>query len=842
MFLEFRDDLLLSPGDRVEASGYPGFARGRLRMEGVNMVRIGAGEAPKATPITPTQAMTGNFDSALVTMEGTVVSHSDFANQESFVLKKDTSMFTVTIKPKTHRVIPEGSVIRVVGICVDQMNVLLRPESFSVLVRSPSDMQVIRKAPWWNLQRILIAVGILLAATLAVFFWAAMLRNEVTQKTEALRATLESIEEGILVVGTNDSIAAYNRKFLQMWNLDAQDMASYSDSDLIQRVLEQVADPDNFARKIEELYSDPDAQSDDLIQLRDGRTLERHSEPQLLHGRSAGRVWSFRDVTERHRAAQELADAKLAAEAANRMKSEFLANMSHEIRTPMNGILGMTELALETALSREQQEYLTVVQSSAEALLTIINDVLDFSKIEAGKFTLYEAEADLASEVHSILRTLAVRAHQKGLELLCHISPSVPGRVVLDIDRVRQVLLNLVGNAIKFTNEGEVELAISCETLWSNEVRLFFSVRDTGIGIPAERLSAIFSPFVQADGSTNRQFGGTGLGLTISSRLVNLMNSRINVESTPGKGSVFSFALKCEAVDSYPQETPPEESKTAAIVGSALIVDDNARNRAILQGMLERFGYHCQAAAGAREAALLVAQAKTQSVRYSAILIDDDMSGRSGIELAEELISAGQSGSSLVLMISSSQLTATRARCEGLRIPNYLVKPLSVTELQGALNGVVAAAKVVRPPAALPSAIVISSVPKESSKLNILVAEDNAVNSLLIKRMLTSKGHAVEVVVSGREVVRRAAEAPFDVILMDIQMPDMDGFEATAAIREHQRGTGARVPIIALTAHAMQGYRERCLDAGMDEYLTKPVRPEELFGALDRFAPGVVLN
>ena len=648
------------------------------------------------------------------------------------------------------------------------------------------------------------------ALTLA---WAAVLRRRVDEKTETLRATLESIEEGVVVVDAGGKIATYNQKFKEIWKLPESVLRLGSDKEAIHFVLDQVNDPNEFVNKIEQLYGVTDRETDDIVALRDGRTLERHSEPQKLQNRSVGRVWSFRDITARRQAEQELRAAKESAEVANRSKSEFLANMSHEIRTPMNGILGMTELALQTNLTREQQEYLLLVKSSADSLLNVINDILDFSKIEAGKFLISPIETELRPALESTLRTLAVRAHQKGLELLCDIHPNVPQRVLIDMDRVRQILLNFLSNAVKFTDKGEVALSVHCVRQSELDVELQLSVRDTGIGIPADKQAHIFQAFVQADSSTSRRYGGTGLGLTISARLVELMGGRINVQSSPGAGSTFSFTLTCPVVRGATVTPLTGPSRSSAEL-RVLVVDDHEINRRILQGMIANWGWQSDAVETGLGALAAIFAAAEKGECYSAILLDAHMPDMDGFAVAKAIKEDARVSSIPIMVLSSSDLAADAAQCRSLGIQTYVVKPVGQAELREALDAVISRTEATAKPIGPCSPVPL----RQETGLRLLVAEDNGVNRQLARRLLEKQGHMVTLACDGAEALRKLEEQEFDAVLMDIQMPNVDGFQATAAIRDREKISGKHTPIIALTAHAISGYREICLQAGMDGY------------------------
>ena len=666
-------------------------------------------------------------------------------------------------------------------------------------------------------------------------------------KTALLEAQLNSSNDGILVVDCQGKKILQNQRTIDLWKIPPEIADNDDDTTQFRHVMHATKYPERFLEKGVYLYSHPDEMSQDDVELLDGTILDRYSAPVLgKDGQNYGRIWVFRDITERRRAEAKLQEANrqletasahakdmaARAERASAAKSEFLANMSHEIRTPLNGVIGMTGLLLDTHLSDEQRRYAETVRVCGESLLTLINDILDFSKIEAGKLTLEYLDFDLRSLLDDFARMMVPCAEEKHIQLVCTKAPDVPSLLRGDPGRLRQVLVNLAGNAVKFTRQGQVAIRVSVERESAHELVLHCSVCDTGIGIPANSLGMLFQKFTQVDASTTRRYGGTGLGLAICKQLAGLMGGEIGVQSVEGRGSEFWFTARFEK--RTPGETAPRCLPGSLAGIRALIVDDSATNRELVMAQLAGWKMRPSEAANGSTAMQLLYQAVDAGDPFRVVLTDMQMPEMDGEALGRVVTSDRRMANTKLVMMTSlgQQDDARRLREAGFAA--YLLKPVRQLELFDCLAAVLGLAG----PKETARSLHASPALPGLRGARVLLAEDNISNQQVAQGILRKMGFHVDAVANGREAVHALRTVPYDLVLMDIQMPEMDGLDATRAIRDGDAGSlNPGIPINAMTARAMQGDREECLRAGMDDYIAKPMAPAALARLLEKWIP-----
>lgn len=647
------------------------------------------------------------------------------------------------------------------------------------------------------------------------------IEREINRRRQYFESLVNNSPVAVVVLDNNEKITACNPTFERLFG--------YLESEVVGVNIDSlVATPESMREAVGYTQQALAGTVHAIGQRRrkDGSLVdvEIFGVPVLVDGEKIGALAIYHDISDLVRARQE-------AEQANRTKSEFLANMSHEIRTPMNGVIGMLELTLDTPLTSEQRDYLQTSLHSAEALLALLNDILDFSKIEAGRLELEAIDFNLRNLIEDVGYSLAKRAQDKGLELACLIHPDLTSNLRGDPGRLRQILVNLVGNAIKFTPHGEVVIRAEPITQTDTHAEVRFSVQDTGIGIPRERQAAVFDRFTQADGSTTRKYGGTGLGLTICKQLVEAMGGRIGLDSAPGVGSTFWFEVNFEK---RAIEKPPSAPLTLGAVNlreaRILGVDDNQTNRLVLTRMIEGFGARVDTVATGAKALETLRAAHRAGDPYHVVLLDMQMPGMDGEQTARAIKSDPAVKEVKIVILTSMGQRGDAARLEALGCSGYLLKPVKQQMLHEALLAVLGRKADEGP------ALITRHVLSEQRRfgLRLLLAEDNSINQKLAIVLLQKAGYSVDAVDTGIQAVEKAKTEEYNAVLMDVQMPEMDGLEATRLIREWESGRGRHIPIIAMTAHAMRGDRERCLEAGMDDYISKPLEPKALLNALDR--------
>jgi PAS domain S-box-containing protein len=659
--------------------------------------------------------------------------------------------------------------------------------------------------------------------------------HELRQAEANYRSIFENAVEGIFQSTPDGHYLSVNPALARIYGYETPEALINSLTDIGGQLYVNPSRRAEFARLMQEHSTVSGFESQ--VYRRDGQIFWITETARTVRDASGALLYyegTVEDITERKRAEEELQKAKAAAEAAVRAKSVFLANMSHEIRTPMNGIMGMTELALDTDLTPEQREYLTIVKDSADALLELLNDLLDFSKIEAGKWDLETIDFSLRHDLETTLKMLAIRAHSKGLELAYHIPESVPDALLGDPGRLRQIVVNLLGNAIKFTAQGEVVMRVQVEWQTESEVYLHLTVADTGIGIPTDKQHAIFDPFTQADNTTTRRFGGTGLGLAISARLVAMMGGHIWVESQVGQGSTFHFTARFGCYS--PHRLQPSSSREYLRHVSVLVVDDNATNRQILAEQFTAWGMRPTLVASGPAALTMLQRAAVGGVPFPLVLLDAQMPTMDGFIVAQQVPQQSELIPATIMMLTSASGPRDAARCRELGLASYLTKPIKPSELLQVICAILHPV-----PGAEPAPALVQPAPMRGQRtLHILLVEDNPINQRLTVWMLEKWGHTVVVVDNGKAALAALARDTFALVLLDVQMSEMDGFATTAAIRQQEHITGNHIPIVAVTADAMAGDRERCLRAGMDAYLTKPLQARQLFHVIERLLPSPV--
>jgi two-component system, sensor histidine kinase and response regulator len=668
----------------------------------------------------------------------------------------------------------------------------------------------------------------------------AAMERELAQAREALAAlrqsqalllsTLDAAGDGVLTLQYSDDAFFYNIRFVELWGIPEDKLSDMDTQALLDHQLAQVKDPQAWLDHVQQRRANPEDEDHCVVELKDGRLLERHVLPQRIGGRCVGSVIIFRDITEARRQQEELRRARDLAEEATRMKSDFLANMSHEIRTPMNAIIGLSHLALKTGLTPRQRDYIEKVQASGQHLLGIINDILDFSKVEAGKLDLENEDFELETLLDHTASLVSEKCHAKGLEMVLDVAPDVPPRLTGDALRLGQILLNYANNAVKFTHKGEILISVRASERTEHDVMLHFRVCDTGIGLTAEQQVRLFQSFTQGDASTTRKFGGTGLGLAICKRLAGLMHGEVGVESEYGKGSTFWFSARLGIGRANGRVLVPNPDLRGR---RALVVDDNEHARDAIAAMLRAMTFTTAECADGKAAVEAVRRAAEEGHPYDIVYMDWRMPGMDGIEAAQKIRGLGLASPPLLLMVTAYGRDETQKEAANCGFASVLVKPVSPSLLFDATVSALGASGLpVRAPALPPATDAGLDGVRDA---RVLLVEDNDVNQQVARELLRDAGLEVDVAENGEIALAMLERAAYDLVFMDMQMPVMDGLDATRALRRLERF--AALPVVAMTANAMEHDRQNCLQAGMNDFLVKPIDPQELLAVVVRWIP-----
>ncbi|MBK9990888.1 MAG: response regulator [Verrucomicrobia bacterium] len=845
MLLTEQKDKLVA-GDYIEITGLPGFENGRAVMRESVYRKIGHKNQPASVAVTDAKVFVEDLDSCLVKVRGKLLSSVLDGENLNLEIQTGQRVFSALLQQPSAQSylhpLQAGSELELIGVYQLIRDERQRPQSFRIQLRTQADINVLQKPSWWTPARAFSVTGVLLGCIALALTWLSVLRRRVKEQTDQLRtqilkeAKLEAQNRAI-VANANDCIFTTDLSGnFTSFNPASEHLLGYNQEEILKLNLRDLVAKDETKTEPELITSlmakgQAAARFELRLVAKDQHRVWTEINACIVHteGGLDGVLGVARDIGERKQIEEELKRARDAAEANTEAKSAFLANMSHEIRTPMNGVIGMSNLILDTKLSPEQREYAETIRNSAESLLTVLNDILDFSKIEAGKLHFETLDFDLVSSAEECLELLNSRASEKKIELSLFVPPEMPRLVKGDQGRLRQVLVNLLGNAIKFTDSGEVAVTLSIEEETATDLMLRFEVRDTGVGIASENIERLFQPFSQADGSTTRRFGGTGLGLVISKQLVQLMQGTIGVTSTLGEGSTFWFSVKLEKQPADPAASTKTNTKPLAGL-RMLVVDDHAPNRRIAIEYANHWGMRCDAVSTAGEALLALNEALERDDPYRVMLFDCQLPEVEFPTLAEAIRVDQRFNRVKLIALTLLSNRLAEEDCTRLKIGSVITKPLHPDDLFSAIENVLS------PKNSTGTAFDVATKPPSVSPvepaqhIRILVAEDNVVNQRVILLQLKKLGYQADLANNGLEVIQALERSSYGIVFMDCQMPEMDGYEATRVIRRDKRFANLR--IIAMTANAMQGDREKCLAAGMSDYLSKPTRLVDLKNAL----------